>query len=203
MSMKDIIEAAIEGELERGGTAATASDTVRASKSPLPAAISSSDATSIMASLLTGESVGVSFLQALPFPIVIKDREGKVVWCNREFEILADGTLGELKNMTSPEIFDLPDKNPLTEAERLVIATGKAQQSMELVSANRVRQTLRFGICDPSGAIHRIGVIAFDVTLSLHPAERVLNDQAGQPSGVQQAHDQAESLEERRRSLAL
>jgi len=168
-----------------------------------PGGISLTDLAGVLASLVSDESMGGPFLRALPLPIVIKDKVGRVVWCNRQFEILANGTLDELKGLTSPEIFGLPDKNPLTEAERLVVATGKAQQSTEITSDNRLRQTLRFGICDPSGAIHRIGVIAFDFSISLRPAEKQTTPEVGQAPSQSAPPDPTKSLEEQRKSQAL
>ena len=145
---------------------------------------------------------------ALPFSVVIKDKEGCVIWCNRRFEMLAHGKLEELKGLTSTEIFGLPHLNLMVEAERLLIATGKSTQETQFVPPDLVRQTVRFGIFDPSGAVDRIGAIAVEVrlALSLDPASVGIDTQLSVQSVREEGSKTlgtADELQERRKLIAL
>lgn len=201
-SMQAISLEAIARELERGVRSperpTTPTSRPRSLQGP-----ETGDLVSALASLVTDQSVAGAFLQAFPFPIVVKDRDSRVVWCNRQFEILADGTLDELRGLTSAEIFDLPDGDPLSDAERRVVATGKCQESTQIIDRERLRRTLRFGICDASGAVHQIGVVAFEFSLALQPAPTTSINPSDSAGVASQSRDQAITLEERRKLRAL
>jgi hypothetical protein len=200
--MQSLIQTAIENELKREAKTSEAASKQQ-TLTPVPSStIDRSDLKSAITALVAGQSVAEPFLQAVPYPIVVKDIDSRVDWCNRQFEILANGKLEELRGMSSQEIFDLPENHFLIEAERRVVATGKPQQTMEIIGSDRLRQTLRFGICDPSGAIHRIGVIGIDFSISLQPAIGPLAEQVG-PLATAQSIEPVKAIEEQRKLLAI
>jgi PAS domain-containing protein len=101
-----------------------------------------------------------SFLGNCPVAIAIKKPDGKIIWCNTQYERLARQKLANLIGKTSKQIFVLKDSHPLIQNEYTVANTLVWMYSVEELPHHKPRTSLRFPVLKASGDLAFYGVIS-------------------------------------------
>jgi PAS domain-containing protein len=111
---------------------------------------------------LTPEMTAIfpSFLGDCPAAIAIKKADGKIIWCNTQYENLAKQKLANLIGKTSKQIFGLKDTHSLIQNEYTVAHSLVWMYSVEALPHHKPRTSLRFPILSASGELAFYGVIS-------------------------------------------
>jgi PAS domain-containing protein len=100
------------------------------------------------------------FLAACPAAIAIKDMGGRLIWCNPEYESLAQLALATMVGMSTKQIFKIKDTHPIIQNEYTVGRTNVWMYAVETLPRLKPRTSLRFPILGGSGRPAYIGVIS-------------------------------------------
>ncbi len=100
------------------------------------------------------------FLASCPAAIAIKTKDGSLVWCNTEYEHLAQQTLVSLQGKRSQEIFGIGDKHSVVQSEFTVASSNVWMYTVDQLPDRKPRTSLRFPISTESGRCAFIGVVS-------------------------------------------
>lgn len=101
-----------------------------------------------------------TFLRDCPAAIAVKDPGAKMVWCNAQYEKLAEQKLVNLEGKTSKQIFRLSDTHPIVQNEFTVARLKRWMYVEEALPNHKPRTSLRFPLTGPSGAVAFLGVVS-------------------------------------------
>jgi len=102
-----------------------------------------------------------------PSIIYLKDREGRHLLVNREFARVLQMNPEEIIGRTTAALFPPDIAGDMARNDQLVLERGKAMTFDEVIHEGHILHTynsLKFPLCDASGAIYGLGGISTDIT---------------------------------------
>jgi PAS domain S-box-containing protein len=117
-------------------------------------------------SLLVTPFLVFQYIDSIPASVVIKERDGRIVWANSDFEEWMGEPLHKLKGKTVFDLWPTPVAIVIDKHDQ-ASANGRSMQVIEQVPArdgsNRLRLALRFPIRDRRGRVSKIASFSFDL----------------------------------------
>ena len=100
------------------------------------------------------------FLNACPLAIAVKTLDGNMVWCNAEYETLANSTRADMVDVSTRKLFKLQSTHSVLQNEFTVGHSNVWMYATERLPGKEARTSLRFPIVGSSGRPRFIGVIS-------------------------------------------
>jgi PAS domain S-box-containing protein len=108
-----------------------------------------------------------AILDASPAVIFMKDRQGRYILINKQYEKLFKITRDNIKGKTDYDLFPKETADHVTHHDKEVVATGKSLEIEEIVPHDGGLHTyisIKFPLFDSQGEIHAVCGIATDIT---------------------------------------
>ncbi|MEM7254932.1 MAG: ATP-binding protein, partial [Pseudomonadota bacterium] len=127
--------------------------------------------------LRESESKFSAFIDSAPFPVTLKDPEGRFIAFNAAFKKWFDANTEALGEQTSYDFASQETADALAAMDRAVFETQQSvsrEQIMALADGSvRIVNTLKFPVYDTTGSVQSVGSLNMDVTTE-REAERSL-----------------------------
>ena len=115
-----------------------------------------------------------------PVEVYLKDREGRYIRINKQFEKLFGVKNADLVGMLPANVHDPKLAASTRDHDLFILNTGKAQWREEILELGNVNQsrtllTIKFPVFDDDGEVDGIGAIVTDITEQKHAEQRFLH----------------------------